>query len=282
MWWPGLEAGADEYLTKPLDQLALVARVKSVLRLKELHDKVHAQATQLATWNRTLEERVSQQLSEIERISRLKRFLSPKVAELILSSGSEKMLESRRGEVTAMFCDLRGFTAFTETAEPEEVMSVLRDYHRLLGELVNEHEGTVERFAGDGILVLFNAPLPIPDPSLRAVKMAVSMREQVASLAVNWRKSGYDLGFGIGIARGYATLGRVGYEGRYDYAAIGTVVNLAARLCSDAKDGQILIDGKVYASIEEAFGAEPADDLMLKGFHRPIKAFNVPLMRASP
>jgi class 3 adenylate cyclase len=274
----GLEAGADEYLTKPLDQLALVARVKSVLRLKELHDKVQAQADQLATWNRTLEERVNEQLSEIERMSRLKRFLSPKVAELILSSGSEKMLESRRGEVTAMFCDLRGFTAFTETAEPEEVMSVLRDYHRLLGEQVHEYEGTVERFAGDGILVLFNAPLPIPDPSLRAVRMAVSMREKVAGLAVHWRKSGYDLGFGIGIARGYATLGRVGYEGRYDYAAIGTVVNLAARLCSDAKDGQILIDGKVYSAIDQAVGAEPADDLTLKGFHRPIKAFNVPLM----
>jgi class 3 adenylate cyclase/CheY-like chemotaxis protein len=274
----GLEAGADEYLTKPLDQLALVARVKSVLRLKELHDKVQAQADQLATWNRTLEERVNGQLSEIERMSRLKRFLSPKVAELILSSGSEKMLESRRGEVPAMFCDLRGFTAFTETAEPEEVMSVLRDYHRLLGEQVHEYEGTVERFAGDGILVLFNAPLPIPDPSLRAVRMAVSMRELVAGLAVHWRKSGYDLGFGIGIARGYATLGRVGYEGRYDYAAIGTVVNLAARLCSDAKDGQILIDGKVYSAIDQAVGAEPADDLTLKGFHRPIKAFNVPLM----
>ena len=277
----GLEAGADEYLTKPLDQLALVARVKSVLRLKELHDKVQAQADQLASWNRTLEERVNEQLSEIERISRLKRFLSPKVAELILSSGGEKLLESRRGEVTAMFCDLRGFTAFTETAEPEEVMSVLRDYHRLLGEEVHEYEGTVERFAGDGILVLFNAPLPIPDPSLRAVKMAVSLRGRVAELAVTWRKAGHDLGFGIGIARGYATLGRVGYEGRYDYAAIGTVVNLAARLCSDAKDGQILIDGKVYASIEEAVGAEPADDLTLKGFHRPIKAFNVPLMPAS-
>ena len=273
----GLEAGADEYLTKPLDQLALVARVKSVLRLKELHDKVQAQADQLATWNRTLEERVNEQLFEIERMSRLKRFLSPKVAELILSSGGEKMLESHRGDVTAMFCDLRGFTAFTETAEPEEVMSVLRDYHRLLGEQVHEYEGTVERFAGDGILVLFNEPLPIPDPSLRAVKMAVSMRERVAELAVNWRKAGHDLGFGIGIARGYATLGRVGFEGRYDYAAIGTVVNLAARLCSDAKDGQILIDGKVYAAIEEAIGAEPADDLTLKGFHRPIKAFNVPL-----
>ncbi len=278
----GLEAGADEYLTKPLDQMGLVARVKSVLRIKELHDKVTAQASQLADWNRTLEERVNEQLSEIERISRLKRFLSPKVAELILSSGNEKMLESRRGEVTAVFCDLRGFTAFTETAEPEEVMSVLRAYHQKLGEVVHQYEGTVERFAGDGILVLFNAPLPIPDPSLRAVSMAVNMREHVEQLKVGWRKAGYDLGFGVGIARGYATLGRVGYEGRYDYAAIGTVVNLAARLCSDAKDGQILIDGKVQAAIEEAVGTEPASELTLKGFHRPIKAFNVSALRASP
>ena len=271
----GLEAGADEYLTKPLDQMALVARVKSVLRLKELHDKVQAQATQLATWNRDLEKRVNEQLGEIERVSRLKRFLSPKVAELILSSGTEKVLESRRGEVTAVFCDLRGFTAFTETAEPEEVMSVLRDYHKRLGEVVHEFEGTVERFTGDGILVLFNAPLPIPEPSLQAVSMAVSMRQHVAELSVGWRKAGYDLGFGVGIARGFATLGRVGFEGRYDYAAIGTVVNLAARLCSDAKDGQILIDGKVHAAIEEAVGTEPASELTLKGFHRPIKAFNV-------
>ncbi len=271
----GLEAGADEYLTKPLDQMALVARVKSVLRLKELHDKVQAQATQLVTWNRDLEKRVAEQLAEIERVSRLKRFLSPKVAELILSSGSEKVLESRRGEVTAVFCDLRGFTAFTETAEPEEVMSVLRDYHKRLGEVVHEFEGTVERFAGDGILILFNAPLPIPEPSLRAVSMAVNMRQHVTELSVGWRKAGYDLGFGVGIARGFATLGRVGFEGRYDYAAIGTVVNLAARLCSDAKDGQILIDGKVHAAIEEAVGTEPASELTLKGFHRPIKAFNV-------
>ena len=271
----GLEAGADEYLTKPLDQLALVARVKSVLRIKELHDKTQAQADQLATWNRTLEKRVADQLAEIERVSRLKRFLSPKVAELILSSGSEKMLESHRGEVTAVFCDLRGFTAFTETAEPEEVMSVLRDYHKRLGELVHQFDGTVERFSGDGVLILFNAPLPIPDPSLQAVNMAVSMREHVNELAVGWRKAGYDLGFGVGIARGYATLGRVGFEGRYDYAAIGTVVNLAARLCSDAKDGQILIDSKVQAAIEEAIGTEPASELILKGFHRPIKAFNV-------
>jgi len=226
----GLEAGADEYLTKPIDQLALVARVKSVLRLKELHDKVSAQAADLAVWNRTLEERVAHQLAEIERISRLKRFLSPQVAELILSSGDDRVLESHRRAVTVVFCDLRGFTPFAETSEPEEVMTVLRDYHAVLGALIHQYEGTVERFAGDGVMILFNDPLPCPDPSVRAVRMAVDMRDRVAAeLQPKWRKQGHELGFGVGVAHGYATLGRIGFEGRFDYSAIGTVVNLAAR-----------------------------------------------------
>jgi adenylate cyclase len=271
----GLDAGADEYLTKPIDQMALIARVKSVLRLKELHDQVRAQADDLAAWNRTLEERVAQQLSEIERISRLKRFLSPQVAELILSSGDERVLESHRRAISVVFCDLRGFTAFAETAEPEEVMSVLREYHAGLGALIHKYEGTVERFAGDGVMILFNDPLPCPDPNERAVRMSVEMRDHVAELANKWRKAGHELGFGMGIAHGYATLGRIGFEGRFDYSAIGTVVNLAARLCSDAKDGQILIDGKVQAAIEHSAGTEPAGELTLKGFHRPIRAFNV-------
>ncbi len=271
----GLEAGADEYLTKPIDQLALVARVKSVLRLKELHDQVRAQADDLASWNRTLEQRVEQQLSEIERVSRLKRFLSPQVTELILSSGDDKVLESHRRAITVLFCDLRGFTAFSEMAEPEEVMSVLREYHAVLGTLVHKYQGTLERFAGDAILVLFNDPLPLPDPSGQAVQMAVDMRDQVAQLLVKWRKLGHDLGFGVGIAHGYATLGRIGFEGRFDYGAVGSVVNLAARLCSDAKDGQILIDAKVQAAIEASAATEPAGELLLKGFHRPVRAFNV-------
>jgi class 3 adenylate cyclase len=271
----GLEAGADEYLTKPIDQLALVARVKSVLRLKELHDKVRAQADDLASWNRTLEQRVEQQLSEIERVSRLKRFLSPQVTELILSSGSDKVLESHRRAITVLFCDLRGFTAFSEVAEPEEVMSVLREYHAALGTLVHKYQGTLERFAGDAILVLFNDPLPLADPSGQAVQMAVDMREQVSQLLVKWRKLGHDLGFGVGIAHGYATLGRIGFEGRFDYGAVGSVVNLAARLCSDAKDGQILIDAKVQAAVEGSAATEDAGELTLKGFHRPIRAFNV-------
>jgi class 3 adenylate cyclase/CheY-like chemotaxis protein len=271
----GLEAGADEYLTKPIDQVALVARVKSVLRLKELTDQVRAQAADLALWNRSLEERVAQQLSEIERMGRLKRFLAPQVAELILSSGDERLLESRRRQITVVFCDLRGFTSFSETAEPEEVMGVLQEYHSELGALVHKYEGTVERFAGDGVNILFNDPLPCPDPCQRAVNMAVEMRERVAVLATKWKRLGHELGFGIGIAHGYATLGLIGFEGRFDYSAIGTVVNLAARLCAEAQHGQILIDGKVQAAIEEAAGIEPAVELTLKGFHRPVRAFNI-------
>ena len=194
---------------------------------------------------------------------------------MILSSGNENALESHRRDVTVVFCDLRGFTAFTETAEPEEVMGVLRDYHGCLGELIHEFEGTVERFAGDGIMIMFNDPIPIPEPSLRAVSMAVKVRERVAELSVKWRKAGHELGFGMGIARGYATLGRIGFQGRYDYAAIGTVTNLAARLCAEAGNGQILIDSKVQASVNAAVGTEPAGELTLKGFHRPIRAFNV-------
>jgi adenylate cyclase len=227
----GLDAGADEYLTKPVDQAALVARVKSVLRVKALHDQVQAQAADLAAWNRTLEQRVAEQLGEIERVGRLKRFLSPQVAELVVSSGDDRMLESHRRDVTVVFCDLRGFTAFSETAEPEEVMSILREYHAGLGALINNFEGTIERFDGDGVMVLFNDPLPCPDPSVRAVRMAVEMRDCIAGLTARWRKHGHELGFGIGIAHGYATLGCVGFEGRFQYSVTGTVANLAARLC---------------------------------------------------
>jgi adenylate cyclase len=274
-----IELGAEDYLAKPFNPVLLRARVGASLERKRLHDQVAAQAADLAAWNRTLEQRVEQQLGEIERVSRLKRFLSPQVADLILTSGDDRVLESHRRAITVLFCDLRGFTAFSETTEPEEVMSVLRQYHAVLGSLIHKHEGTVERFAGDAIMVLFNDPLPCSDPSLRAVQMAVEMRDEVAALALRWCKQGYELGFGVGIAHGYATLGRIGFEGRYDYGAVGTVVNLAARLCADAKDGQILIDGKVQLAIEASASTEPAGDLTLKGFHRPVRAFNVCALR---
>jgi adenylate cyclase len=270
----GLDAGADEYLTKPVDQAALVARVRSALRIKSLHEQVQAQAADLANWNQTLARRVEEQVAEIERIGRLKRFLAPQVAQLV-SSGDERVLESHRREVTIVFCDLRDFTPFSETAEPEEVITVLREYHETLGALIDKFEGTIERFAGDGLLVLFNDPLPCADPSARAVRMAVEMCEQVAKLAARWRSQGHELGFGIGIAHGYATLGCVGFEGRFQYSATGTVPNLASRLCDQARNGQILVDAKVHAQVKGLAEMESVGELSLKGFHRPVKVFNV-------
>jgi len=270
----GLDAGADEYLTKPIDQSALVARVRSVLRIKALHDQVQAQAADLATWNQTLEQRVREQVAEIERIGRLKRFLSPQVAKLV-SAGDERVLQSHRGEVTVVFCDLRNFTAFAEKAEPEEVMTVLREYHNTLGLVIDKYEGTVERFAGDGVMVLFNDPLPCPAPSARAVKMALEMRDGVAKIAAKWEAYGHDLGFGIGVAHGYATLGCIGYEGRFQYSVTGTVANLASRLCDQALNGQILVDAKVHAEVEALAELEAVGELVLKGFRRSVKAFNV-------
>ena len=278
----GLDAGGDEYVTKPIDQAALVARVRSTLRIKHLHDTVHdqserlaVQADELAKWNNTLQQRVSDQLAEIERMNRLKRFLSPQIAELVLSSGGERLLDSHRRQITAVYCDLRGFTGFAEIAEPEEVINVLRQYHEVLGKLIFKYGATLEHFAGDGVMAWFNDPLPCPDPCERAVHMAIEMRANVAELAEKWRREGHKLGFGVGIAHGYATLGRIGFEGRFDYAAVGTVVNLAARLCSYAQDGQILIDPKVQSAVESFAATEPAGELTLKGLHRPVAAFNV-------
>jgi class 3 adenylate cyclase/CheY-like chemotaxis protein len=271
----GLDAGADEYLTKPIDQAALLARVRSILRLKSLHDQVQRQAADLESWNQTLEDRVATQLIEINRIARLRRFLAPQVADLVVSSGDDRVLESHRRDVAVVYCDLRGFTAFAETAEPEEVMSVLRDYHAGLGLLIHRYEGTLERFVGDGLMVVFNDPIACSDPAGNAVRMALDMRSCVANLSAKWRKHGHDLGFGVGIARGYTTIGRIGFEGRWDYAAIGSVPNLAARLCETARNGQILIDRKIYVAVEDVIEAEPAGELTLKGFHRPVAAFNI-------
>jgi adenylate cyclase len=278
----GLEAGADEYLTKPVDQAALVARVKSMLRIKALHDtaqeqaaRLEAQSEQLADWNRTLERRVAEQLAQLERVGRLKRFFSPQLAELVVSSGGEKLLESHRREITVVFCDLRGFTAFSETAEPEEVMGVLREYHTALGTLIFRFEGTLEHFAGDGLMIFFNDPLPCPDHAAQAVRMTVAMRQQMDELIEKWRKRGHQLGFGVGIAQGYATLGMIGFEGRIEYGAIGPVTNLASRLCDEAHSGQILISQRIYAAVEELVEAEPVGELPFKGFHKPVPTFNV-------
>ena len=271
----GLEAGGDEYLTKPVDHAALVARVKSMLRIKELHDTVREQAAQLAGWNRSLEQRVAEQLIQLERVGRLRRFLSPQLAELIVSSKDEGFLETHRRDITVLFCDLRGFTAFSETGEPEEVMGVLREYHEAMGSLIFQYEGTLERFTGDGLMVFFNDPMPCPDPEARAVKMAVAMREYVRELSGKWRKRDHRLDFGVGIAQGYATLGKIGFEGRFDYAAIGTVTNLASRLCDKAQGGQVLISQRVYGAVEELVDVEPLGELALKGLHRPVNVYNL-------
>ena len=278
----GLESGGDDYLTKPVDHAALSARVRAMLRIKTLHDTVQAQAQRLeeqaaglVALNRTLEERVAAQVDEIERVGRLKRFLAPQIVDTIVSSGGETILEHHRRDIVVLFCDMRGFTAFSETGEPEDVMAVLGEYHDALGPLIHRYEGTLERFTGDGMLVLFNDPVPCPDPALRAARLAVEMREAVASLTRSWIARGHEIGFGVGIAQGYATLGRIGFEGRSDYTSIGTVTNLAARLCDEAKDGQILVTRRIAAAIDNLAEFEPLGDLALKGLSRPVSVLNL-------
>ncbi len=271
----GIEAGADDFLTKPINQAELLARVKSLIRIKELYDTVQHQAAQLADWNQSLERRVREQLEQLERLERLKRFFSPQLAELIVSGGTEDPLKTHRREITVVFLDLRGFTAFAETAEPEEVMAVLRDYHTEMGKLILQHEGTLERFTGDGMMIFFNDPVPVDNPAERAIRMTLAMRQRVTELMVKWHKRGYELDFGVGIAQGYATIGAIGFEGRLDYGAIGTVTNLASRLCGEAKPAQILIPQRLLGAIEELVEAEAIGELTLKGFHRPVPAYSI-------
>jgi adenylate cyclase len=252
-----------------------MARVKSLLRIKQLYDEVNRQRDELAQWNRDLEQRVADGVEQLAKVGRLKRFFSPQLANAIVAGGTDDPLKTHRREIAVVFLDLRGFTAFAEAADPEEVMNVLREYHAVMGTLILAHEGTLERFTGDGIMIFFNDPVQIPDAAARAARMVLAMQAEVATLAAGWRKRGYDLQMGVGIAQGFATIGGIGFEGRIDYGAIGTVTNLAARLCGEARGGETLLAQRVMAALDGAFKLEPIDELTLKGFHRPVAAFRL-------
>ena len=270
-----IESGADDFVHKPFDQAELVARVRSLVRVKRYHDTIENQAAELARWNRELEQRVQDQVEQLERVGRLRRFLPAPLADLIVSSGDESFLNGHRREVTVVCCDLRGFTAFAETAEPEEVWEILGEYYGALGDLIARFEGTLERFTGDGLVAFFNDPFPCNDAPLRSIRMALAMRQRVQELADGWQRRGHELAFGVGVAQGYATLGQIGFSGRFDYASIGSVTNLAARLCAEAAPWQILVTQRVNAAAEDLVVSRFVGELSLHGFSRPVRAFEV-------
>jgi adenylate cyclase len=270
-----IESGADDFVHKPFDQAELLARVRSLVRVKRYHDTIENQAAELARWNRELEQRVQDQVEQLERVGRLRRFLPAQLADLIVSSGDESFLNGHRREITVVCCDLRGFTAFAETAEPEDVWEILGEYHVALGDLISRFEGTLERFTGDGLVVFFNDPIPCDDAPLRSVRMALAMRQRVQELADGWQRRGYKLALGVGVAQGYATLGRIGFADRFDYASIGSVTNLAARLCAEAAPWQILITQRVNAAAEDLVVSRFVGELSLRGFLQPVPAFEV-------
>jgi adenylate cyclase len=270
-----LEAGADDYLAKPFDEQELLVRIGNLLRARAQERQLAVLNKQLGEWNAKLEDRVREQVGQLEKLGRLKRFFSPQLADLIIAGGADDPLKSHRRELAVAFLDLRGFTAFSEISEPEEIMAVLHQYHAAIGELILAHEGTLERFTGDGMVVFFNDPLPVPNPAERAVRMAIAMRECVGRLSLEWRKRDYRLDFGIGLTQGFATIGAIGFEARWDYSAIGSVINLAARLCEEAKPGQILMSRRLLSTVEHLVEVEPVGDLALKGFHNPVPVYNL-------
>jgi len=274
-----IEAGADDFIPKPFNRDELLTRIKSLLRIKRYHDTIKAQAAELLDLNRTLESRVQTQLEELGRLQQLRRFLSPQLADAIVSSGDESILRSHRRQVAMLFADLRGWTSFVDTVEPEELMRVLGEFHGAIGGLVARFDATVGFIEGDGVQLFFNDPIEVPDAALRAVRLGCALREEMAELTALWRKRGYDLDFGAGIALGYATCGEVGFEGRSDYAAIGAVTNLASRLADEATAGQILITQRLYAEVEGDVDVEPVGEFTLKGFQRPVSALDVVAIR---
>ena len=278
----GLELGGVDYVTKPLSPAIVKARIKTHLavsqqarELERLVTRLQAQAAQLSELNRTLEQRVADGIKQLERLGTLKRFFSPSVVDMLLSGNAEDPLKSHRREIAAVFVDLRGFTAFTETSEPEDVMRVIHEYHEAMGRLVMGYGGTLEHFAGDGMMIFFNDPVEVDNPAGIAVKMAIGMQDSFTALVQGWQRRGYALSMGIGIAQGHATIGAIGFEGRRDYGVIGTVTNLAARLCGEAGAGQILISQRVQGFVADFAKTQAVSDLHLKGFHRPVAAFAV-------